>query len=356
MLYKRNSSPTWWVRFRINKREVRQSTGTSDRAKAEQFEQKLRGEAWDQTRLGVVRHTWDEAVERWLKERAGKRSIQRDKDAFEVVRPYLSGGALTEIKRAELGKLRQVLEARTHRNSKYDAVRHLAPATVLRLLATVRSVLRACVRWGWLNEAPLMAMPRAERGEPRFITREEFEKLYKELPGHLKPLARFSVETGARYGSATKLQWSAVDLKRKHAFIGSSTSKSKRSVAIPLNDAAVAALRSQIGRHAVYVFADHKQRAPIGSVKTAWGKAVERAALEGLRWHDLRHTWASWHTQNGTPPTVLRELGGWASLAMVERYSHLSAEHLAQWVGRTKAGTASQRHRGKELVYKAKRA
>ena len=183
MLYKRNGSPTWWVRFRISKREIRQSTGTSDRAQAEQFEQKLRGEAWEQTKLGLVRHTWDEAVERWLKERGGKRSIQRDKDAFEMMRPYLSGGALTEITRTELAKLRQVLEARTHHNSKGDAVRHLSAATVVRLLATVRAVLRACVLWGWLTEAPLLVMPKIERGDPRFITRQEFEKLYKELPG-----------------------------------------------------------------------------------------------------------------------------------------------------------------------------
>jgi integrase len=260
-----------------------------------------------------------------------------------VVRTYLSGGALSEITRTELAKLRQVLEAHAHHNSKDGDVRHLSAATVVRLLATVRAVLRACVLWGWLTEAPLLVMPKFERGDPRFITRQEFERLYKELPDHLKALARFSVETGARYSSATMFRWSAVDLKRKHAFIGSSTSKSKKPIAVPLNNAAVSAIRSQLGKHPAYVFSDHKQRAPIGSVKTAWLKAVKRAGLEGLRWHDLRHTWASWHTQNGTPPTVLRELGGWSSLAMVERYSHLTADHLAQWVGRTKAGTGRRK-------------
>jgi integrase len=106
----------------------------------------------------------------------------------------------------------------------------------------------------------------------------------------------------------------------------------------------LAVLKEQKGNHPVYVFAypkkvngEIKMHAPITSVKTAWLKAVKRAGLDGFRWHDLRHTWASWHSQNGTPPIILKELGGWASLAMVERYSHLNAGHLQQWVEMTRA-------------------
>ena len=47
-----------------------------------------------------------------------------------------------------------------------------------------------------------------------------------------------------------------------------------------------------------------------------------------FRWHDLRHTWASWHVQNGTPLQELMELGSWASYEMVLRYAHLAADHL----------------------------
>jgi site-specific recombinase XerD len=54
--------------------------------------------------------------------------------------------------------------------------------------------------------------------------------------------------------------------------------------------------------------------------------------MEDFHWHDLRHTWASWHVQRGTPLQVLKELGGWETLEMVQRYAHLSADHLARWV------------------------
>ena len=63
----------------------------------------------------------------------------------------------------------------------------------------------------------------------------------------------------------------------------------------------------------------------------AWRKALVRAGIEDFRWHDLRHTWASWHVQQGTPLYVLQELGGWSDYEMVRRYAHLSAEHLAQY-------------------------
>ncbi len=68
---------------------------------------------------------------------------------------------------------------------------------------------------------------------------------------------------------------------------------------------------------------------PAGAAAAAWYKAMKRAGIENFRWHDLRHTWASWHVQSGTPLHVLQELGGWASYAMVQRYAHLAADHLA---------------------------
>ncbi|MGC9215175.1 tyrosine-type recombinase/integrase, partial [Acidithiobacillus sp.] len=65
----------------------------------------------------------------------------------------------------------------------------------------------------------------------------------------------------------------------------------------------------------------------------AWYKALHRAGIQpGFRWHDLRHTWASWHAQRGTPLHVLQELGGWSSPVMVQRYAHLSTEHLSGFV------------------------
>ncbi|OXI94634.1 integrase [Burkholderia sp. AU33803] len=52
--------------------------------------------------------------------------------------------------------------------------------------------------------------------------------------------------------------------------------------------------------------------------------------VENFRFDDVRHTWASWHVQNGTPLERLKDLGGWCSYEMVLRYAHLAPDHLAQ--------------------------
>lgn len=56
----------------------------------------------------------------------------------------------------------------------------------------------------------------------------------------------------------------------------------------------------------------------------AWQKALKRVDINDFRWHDLRHTWASWHVQNGTPLHELQQLGGWSNYETVLRYAHLS--------------------------------
>lgn len=81
----------------------------------------------------------------------------------------------------------------------------------------------------------------------------------------------------------------------------------------PLNDDAVEVLDRQRGKHDVFVFTyerwDGKRNAVRNCSSHAWYKAVERAKLTGLRWHDLRHTWATWHVMNGTPLPALQALG-----------------------------------------------
>ena len=100
---------------------------------------------------------------------------------------------------------------------------------------------------------------------------------------------------------------------------------------MPLSNAARAILAAQQGKNKQWVFPYDGH--PIGKIKTAWRKALKRAKIEDFTWHGLRHTWASWHVQNGTPLPVLKELGGWASMTMVGRYAHLAPEHLRAYAG-----------------------
>ena len=167
----------------------------------------------------------------------------------------------------------------------------------------------------------------------RWLTREEADRLIGTLPGHLAAMARFSLETGLRRSNVTGLLWSQVDLTRRTAWIHADQAKARKAIAVPLSAAAVIVIREQIGKHSTHVFSFRGK--PVRQVNTkAWRAALKRVGIEDFRWHDLRHTWASWHVQAGTPLYVLQELGSWECVEMVRKYAHLASDHLVQYVDR----------------------
>ncbi|BET97624.1 hypothetical protein TCT1_25450 [Xenorhabdus sp. TCT-1] len=70
---------------------------------------------------------------------------------------------------------------------------------------------------------------------------------------------------------------------------------------------------------------------------TSFRTALKRAGIENFRFHDLRHTWASWLIQKGVQLSVLQEMGGWESIEMVRRYAHLTPSHLTEHAQQTDA-------------------
>ncbi len=97
---------------------------------------------------------------------------------------------------------------------------------------------------------------------------------------------------------------------------------------MPLNEDAIEVIRRQMGKHPTRVFS-YKGRPVFQTCTKAWHKAMKRAGIKDFRFHDLRHTWASWHVQSGTSLYALQELGGWRSAEMVRRYAHFgSGGHL----------------------------
>ena len=110
----------------------------------------------------------------------------------------------------------------------------------------------------------------------------------------------------------------------------SSQAKARKAIGVALNAEAMLVLRRQMRKHEQLVFTYRDKRVTQVNTK-AWKQALERAGITDFRWHDLRHTWASWHIQAGTPLAVLQELGGWESTDMVRRYAHLAVDHLAEY-------------------------
>ena len=157
--------------------------------------------------------------------------------------------------------------------------------------------------------------------------------MLNELPEHQRETVLFALATGLRQSNVVKLEWSQVNLTLKHAWVSGSNSKNRKPIAVPLNDVAILVLQRQLGKHLSRVFTYEGQ--PFKAANTrAWRLALERAGIENFRWHDLRHTWATWQRQAGTPTHELQRLGGWKTGAMVERYAHLAPDQLAHAASR----------------------
>jgi integrase len=317
-LYKRKDSQVYWIKLSIGGQVIQRSTGTAVKHQAQEFHDKLKAEFWQQKKLGVkpVR-TWQEAVVRFLQETSDKRTHQQDKDKLVWLDQFLGHLKLTEIDSTVIDTIRQ---AKLVGNCK---------STVNRYLSFLRSVLNRAAEWEWLDKVPVIKMYKEPEGRVRFLTVEQVQVLLGELPEHIRDMVVFSLCTGLRYSNVLKLEWDKVDLTNKHMRVESLHSKTRKPIAVPLNEQALGVLNKQVGKHPERVFT--KAGEPVhGANGRVWRAALKRAGVVDFRWHDLRHTWASWHVQNGTRVNELQSLGGWASGRMVERYAHLSSEHLAK--------------------------
>lgn len=158
------------------------------------------------------------------------------------------------------------------------------------------------------------------------LTPEQVRALIGQLPTHLRGPLLFAIATGLREGNVCGLRWDQVDLERGRVVIPSSHYKTKRDYAATLSTAALDILREQ-PRRSVYVFT-YKGKPVTRFNNHAFRKARKRAGLEHVRWHDLRHTFASWMAQGGASDRVLQQAGGWTSSKMVARYAHLRDDDL----------------------------
>ncbi len=211
------------------------------------------------------------------------------------------------------------------------------PATVNRYLALIRSLLRmARDEWQWIDSIPKIRLLPGEVERDRWLTRDEAERLITACPPHLAALVKFALATGCRAREITGLEWGRVDLARRTAWLNQTKNGTPRGV--PLNSDAVAVLEGELGKHPRFCFTFRGKPITWQVSSTAWVKAVAAAELTDIRFHDLRHTWASWHRQAGTSCDELKDLGGWKSRQMVDRYAKFATENLAVAASRIEQG------------------
>ena len=262
----------------------------------------------------------------------------------ELTRDFLAYGKLHKRSHADdARRTRRLLEAFGGRPAKAvtaedierfkgDLAAKMAPATVNRHLALLRSVYYLGIRNRKVEHNPMRGVKlfRENNARVRYLTEEEEFRLFQSLHEGYRPLVEVGLLTGLRASNFIGLRWRDVDLEA--AVYTIPESKSGEALRLPMHPR-VRDILAGLPRNGVYVFAEADGEPPWDFTHT-FAKAVRIAGLSDLHLHDLRHTWASRLAMAGVDLLTIKELGGWKTLAMVQRYAHLSRDHKRAALGR----------------------
>lgn len=350
----------WYASYSLpGGKRIKESLGTEDKRQAQELHDKRKAELWRVDRLGDFPDvTFEEACLRWLEEKADKKSLDTDKGRIGFWLEHFEGMKIKDITEAkiyaavsrmqnrkakEIWQQRVDAAARKGKDAPVFEAKPVTTSTKAKHLALMKAILRAAERdWKWLEKAPVIKIPSVRNKRVRWLEHEEAKRLIDECPEPLKSVVKFALATGLRRSNIINLEWQQIDMQRRVAWVNPEDSKSNRAIGVALNDTACKVLRDQIGNHHKWVFVhtrawhrpDSSLTPTIRKMRVddnrAWNSACKRAGIEDFRFHDLRHTWASWLIQSGVPLSVLQEMGGWESIEMVRRYAHLAPNHLTE--------------------------
>lgn len=304
-------------------------TKASAKAWAERVEVEMTsGSFYD--RLEAERHTLGDAIDRYLEtkiEHLSANERRNRRQQLEVWREFHGSESLIALTPAAITRTLEKL------------ARRRAPSTVNRYRAALSGVLRAAAGpWQWLDDSPLRRVPpmREPKGRDRMLSREELEKLLRACrdseDSRIEGIVRLALATGARQGELMGLRVADVDFERGAAILRNTKNGETRSV--PFSSRAKEALieQTRVAHFSGYVFGVDKTRpgTPPSFPKRVWGEVVEAAGIEDFRFHDLRHTAASYLAMSGASLVELAAFLGHKTLQMVKRYSHLTESHSAE--------------------------
>jgi len=291
------------------------------------------------------RLTFSSIVERYLKDSVGALSETEKaarKQQLEWWVKYFDGKVLAEVTVERVAEGRDALASETYTRGKARKKRgkeikprehNRSGATVNRYLAALSHMLSIAVReWRLLERNPVrdISKNKESRGRTRFLTNAERTALLdacaKSQWKPLEAIVLLALTTGARRGELVNLKWADIDLKKACALVHDTKNGDSRM--LPLvgkAHAALCELELQNNARSDFVFQQPSEfPGPYENFDSHWYAALEVAKIKDVRFHDLRHTTASYLAQQGASLLEIADTLGHRTMAMVRRYSHLT--------------------------------
>lgn len=350
---KREGSPFYQYDFTVGGTRFRGSTEAEDYGTAQAVEKHLRTKAiLDSVSGKKPTMTLNAALEKYWNEH-GQHCASAwssiDLHSRHLIGHFGTKLYLHEIDDAQVNAY--IGQQRTEISSRKKPVSN---ATINRRLELLRTVLNKAKRQ-WGVEAPDTDISRHMLKEPeartRWITPEEADKLILAAAPHLKAPIRCALLTGLRLDNIVSLQWQQVDLKNRLITVKVKSSlPGRKSHEVPISDSLFSLLLEQSPQKTGHVFLRQFKKeglapTPIKKFRRSFRTACKKAGIEDFRFHDLRHTAASWMIQNGVPLDVVKEVLGHSDISMTMKYAHRDTKDKFDAMERL--ATSGIRHIGK---------
>ncbi|CZI81542.1 TPA: tyrosine-type recombinase/integrase [Legionella pneumophila subsp. pneumophila] len=329
---------TYRVKVRIKGFPTQQATfdrKTDARKWAQQTEVAIRERKHFKT-SEAKRRTLGEMIERYIKEVIPQKP-KNSKNTILHLRWWqdeLGQYSLADVSPALIAEKRDKLSSGITKRNKLRS-----PSTVVRYLAALSHAFTMAVKeWGWIDDSPMrrVTKPKEPRGRVRFLSDDERNRLLEECnkseSQYLYIAVVLALSTGARKMELMGLRWKDIDFDRQ-VIILHETKNGERRI-LPLTGRALELINqlAKIRRlNCDFVFPNHEFTKPI-DLRTPFETAVKRAGITDFRWHDLRHSCASYLAMNNASLAEIAEILGHKTLQMVKRYAHLSDAHTSKVV------------------------
>lgn len=333
-LYRRPTSPAWWVAFTSGGHRLRRSLRTADRPTAERLAAELYAAALTGAttgrRPGI---TLDHALSRYVAEHAqylpsAQTIAHQGKALVRIIGRATPLGSIDDAAVSAFVARRRGERAR--RGHGQRDTRHLerrvGNSTVNREVAMLRAVMERARKLWRLDVADVnWKLHRLQEADhrTRYLTADEADRLLAVARPHLRPPIMAALFTGLRLSNVMALDWSDVDLRARLITVRVKSRKpGGKALTVPIAGPLLAELARLSPADAGPVFT-YRGR-PVARMRRAFASSLRAAGIADFHWHDLRHTAASWMVQRGVPLAVVRDILGHSDIKLTSRYAHVA--------------------------------
>ena len=334
-LIQRGSMGVWWLRYSFNGERLHYSLRTSAEREAREEAERIKYEIIHGIHRPCKRMIFDNLIERFLqaqKTHNAECSYKRDRTASKPLLKAFSGWRIDDITHLDLeGYMANRLDGKLN----YEGSIRKAPGknTVNHEVMMLKHMFNQAVDWGWLqtnrlHKVKLFSLPAFR---PRYMTKDELEKLQRHSHPELWDIIVFNLSTGLRPKEIFNLKWSDIDWPQQMITILNPKNRNPRM--IPMNNAvAELLLKRKQNLNSDYIFANAKGKKRT-TVRTAFNAACRRAGIIDLRFYDIRKSFCTWLVTEGIDIRTVQDLSGHLNLESLEHYLAFRSDKKRQAVG-----------------------